>query len=67
MTEDNLAGSLAVKVSDPARISPWFLIGQEGIILMGSFAFKISDPTKKMPFYPIRGENLSDNKHRQRS
>ena len=47
---DSLLDSLAVKVSEPARMSLRLLIGQERNILGGSFALKVSEPARMPPF-----------------
>ena len=40
-TFSNLAGLFAVKLSQPVRMSPRLLIGQDGGILAGSLAVKV--------------------------
>ena len=50
---DILAGSLAVKVGLPSRMSPRLVIGQEGDILAGSLPVKVSEPTRMSPFNPF--------------
>ena len=44
----------AVKVTEPARMSPRLRIGPEGDILAGSSAVKVSEPTRISPSLPIR-------------
>ena len=47
---DILAGSFAVKIREPARMSPRLIIGQEGDLLAGLLAVEESEPTRMSPF-----------------
>ena len=61
-------GSLAVKVSEPTRMSPRILIDREADILVGSFTLEVSESERMSLFQPIRGQiEVTRQIHRHRS
>ena len=59
---DMWAGLLALKVSEPTRMSIQLLICGEGDIIMCPFAFKVSEPMRMSPSWPISGLWCSTNR-----
>ena len=49
MQGDILTGSLALKVSEPAWMSPRLLIGREGYILAGLLTFNVQSKCRLLP------------------
>ena len=54
--------SHAVKVEEPARMSPRLLIDIKGDILAGSYVVKVNEPTRKIRSFILSLDTIQDTK-----